>query len=255
MNPITEQGAENKLEQLQFAGPLYSQVAAHLRARMSAGEWALRQPLPNESDLATQYRVSLGTMRKALEVLTRKNLLSRQQGRGTFVNPSAFTTDSTYWPLSLIGDRVTTVAHGVRTTIDVRGSETLKAGHDDAALLNVPSGTPLICISLLTNDAPTASSLDRLLVKRPSAPKFDELPAGENELLRLIFELLRTVVKCTDQIRPALADESDKALGVAKGNPMLSVQRIAFDASDRVVLAIDRRVIVHSKAKYLLTLQ
>jgi len=42
--------------------------------------------VPNEFDLACEFGVSPGTMRKALDLMETMRLLTRRQGRGTFVN-------------------------------------------------------------------------------------------------------------------------------------------------------------------------
>src|SRR5262245_62638072 len=69
--------------------PLYRQARDRLVARIAAGEWKPGTLLPNEIDLAREFSVSLGTMRKALEMLEAEYLVTRKQGRGTFVNDLA----------------------------------------------------------------------------------------------------------------------------------------------------------------------
>ncbi len=66
--------------------PLYLQVRDALVARIAKGAWKPGKPIPNELDLAREYGVSTGTMRKALDVVEGEHLITRQQGRGTFVN-------------------------------------------------------------------------------------------------------------------------------------------------------------------------
>jgi GntR family transcriptional regulator len=66
--------------------PLFLQVRDALAERMVRGVWKPGTAMPNEIELAREYGVSTGTMRKALEVLEGERLISRQQGRGTFVN-------------------------------------------------------------------------------------------------------------------------------------------------------------------------
>ena len=66
--------------------PLYFQVRDALAARIAGGEWKPSAAIPNEGDLARQFGVSPGTMRKALDLLEGERLLTRRQGRGTFVN-------------------------------------------------------------------------------------------------------------------------------------------------------------------------
>ena len=69
--------------------PLYLQVRDALAARIAAREWKPHVAVPNESDLAREFGVSAGTMRKALELMRQERLLTRRQGRGTFVNDLA----------------------------------------------------------------------------------------------------------------------------------------------------------------------
>ena len=47
--------------------------------------------LPNENELAREFSLSPGTVRKALEWMEREQLVVRQQGRGTFVQDPAST--------------------------------------------------------------------------------------------------------------------------------------------------------------------
>ena len=69
--------------------PLYLQVRDALAGRIAAGEWKPETAVPNENDLAREFGVSPGTMRKALDLLEAEALVTRRQGRGTFVNDPA----------------------------------------------------------------------------------------------------------------------------------------------------------------------
>ena len=69
--------------------PLYLQVRDALAQRIASGEWKPATAIANESDLAREFGVSSGTMRKALDLLEAERLLTRRQGRGTFVNDQA----------------------------------------------------------------------------------------------------------------------------------------------------------------------
>ena len=66
--------------------PLYLQLRDALAERIAHGEWRPGTAIPNESDLAREFGVSSGTMRKALDLMEGEHLLTRRQGRGTFVN-------------------------------------------------------------------------------------------------------------------------------------------------------------------------
>ena len=65
--------------------PLYLQVKDVLVERLAAGEWSPGGAIPSELELAAQYGVSHGTVRKAIDALADDNLVVRRQGKGTFV--------------------------------------------------------------------------------------------------------------------------------------------------------------------------
>ncbi len=67
--------------------PLYVQLADLMRARIESGFWPAHHKLSAEPDLARQFGVSRGTLRNAIRVLMREDLISQVQGRGTFVLP------------------------------------------------------------------------------------------------------------------------------------------------------------------------
>ena len=67
------------------SGKPYEQVAASLRKRIAAGEFAVGTQLRINRELATEYGVSANTVGSAIGVLRREGIVSSQQGRGTFV--------------------------------------------------------------------------------------------------------------------------------------------------------------------------
>jgi len=66
--------------------PLYKQVYDTIVSRLSQGYWRAGDSLPSEFALAEELGVSQGTVRKALNHLVDKNILRRQQGKGTYVS-------------------------------------------------------------------------------------------------------------------------------------------------------------------------
>jgi GntR family transcriptional regulator len=65
--------------------PLYQQIKALLMRSLQAGEWKPGDMIPSEMDLAARFKVSQGTVRKAIDELAAENHLVRRQGKGTFV--------------------------------------------------------------------------------------------------------------------------------------------------------------------------
>jgi len=65
--------------------PLYVQLCDLMADRIATRVWKAGSALPNEGDLAREFGVSPGTVRKALEGLEEMRLITRRQGRGSFV--------------------------------------------------------------------------------------------------------------------------------------------------------------------------
>src|SRR5262249_48395134 len=65
--------------------PLYRQIKSLLVQDLQAGVWKAGEMIPSEFELASRFQVSQGTVRKAIDDLAAENLLTRRQGKGTFV--------------------------------------------------------------------------------------------------------------------------------------------------------------------------
>ena len=65
--------------------PLYRQIRSLLTRNLENGEWRPGAMIPSESELATRFGVSQGTVRKAIDEMVVEHLLVRRQGKGTFV--------------------------------------------------------------------------------------------------------------------------------------------------------------------------
>ena len=65
--------------------PLYEKVKETLLGRLAKDFWRPGELLPSELKLAEEFRVSQGTIRRALADLVSQNMLTRHQGRGTAV--------------------------------------------------------------------------------------------------------------------------------------------------------------------------
>lgn len=67
----------------------YREIAADLRSRLEAGEYAAGRLLPSEARLSAGYSASRVTIRKALEELRTEGLIGSRQGFGWFVSGDA----------------------------------------------------------------------------------------------------------------------------------------------------------------------
>lgn len=65
--------------------PLYRKAETEMLRRIRSGAWARGQRLGNEFELAEEFGVSQGTMRRALISLESMGYLARKPGRGTVI--------------------------------------------------------------------------------------------------------------------------------------------------------------------------
>lgn len=67
------------------ATPVYQQLAAILRARITSGELPPGRVLPSEATLMQEHGIARETARKAVRVLRDEGLVEVVQGRGAYV--------------------------------------------------------------------------------------------------------------------------------------------------------------------------
>jgi DNA-binding FadR family transcriptional regulator len=66
-----------------------SDIAGALRKRISSGEWADLGRMPPERDLASEFGVARNTIRRAVSLLQEDGTVTKQTGRGTFLQPES----------------------------------------------------------------------------------------------------------------------------------------------------------------------
>lgn len=126
--------------------PLYLQVKDTLIQRILAGAWKPGAAIPNEIDLSRELGISVGTVRKALDEMESERLISRRQGRGTFVIDQS--SDECAIRFSNIRD-----ADGVRISGSVESCEIVSAtaNEAEARMLNLRYGDLVFRLHRLRN--------------------------------------------------------------------------------------------------------
>jgi DNA-binding GntR family transcriptional regulator len=68
--------------------PVYQQLAAILRGQIDSGVIPPRRAIPSKRALCEEYRVSPGTVERAIAALRAEGYLKTVMGRGLYVRPA-----------------------------------------------------------------------------------------------------------------------------------------------------------------------
>lgn len=226
--------APNAVNTTPAFSPLYQQIKGLILVSLRAGEWKPGESIPSEMDLAVRFRVSQGTVRKAIDELAAENLLLRRQGKGTFVATHA-EKKVQFRFLSLVPDSGTRGSQGPaqRNIIDFRRT---RAGADVARALSVRPGDTVLQLSRVLSFGGTPIILEDICL--PAAP-FKGLTAEKltnyQGPMYALFETTFNVrmVRAEENIRAIAANAIQaELLQVKLGTPLLSVERIAYTYQD-----------------------
>lgn len=213
--------------------PLYQQVHDLLVSRIVAGEWKPGDALPPEPSLARSFKVSQGTVRKALAALEQRNLVVRRQGKGTYV--------ATHTPqralfhfFHLVGD------DGARALPSHRllGVATGPAAAGERRALGLRAGAAVTRLKRLRLLGARVAIVERIAVPRALFPGLDEDPSAlPNELYRHYETVYGvTVARAVERLKAVTATAAEaRALGLGPATPLLEIDRLAYALDGRAV--------------------
>ncbi len=214
--------------------PLYQQIKGLILHSLQHGEWKPGEVIPSEMELAARFRVSQGTVRKAIDELAADNLLMRRQGKGTFVATHA-ERQVQYRFLKLLPDVGDAREEGPaqRTILECKRS---RASADVARALQLRTGDAIIQARRILSFAGVPTILEDIWLPGQA---FKGLTAEQMSAYQgptyAMFELDYGVrmVRAEEKIRAVLPDEEQAALLLVKPQtPLLSVERLAHTYND-----------------------
>lgn len=215
--------------------PLYQQIKALITRSLQAGEWRPGEAIPSEMDLAARYKVSQGTVRKAIDELAIENLVVRRQGKGTFVATHAEERVQ-YRFLRLVPEPGQKPGPVERRFIDCKR---LRAPAELARLLELKAGDPVIQVRRLLFFGGRPVVLDDLwlpglLFKGLTAERLSDYRGPMYALFETEFGV--RMIRAEEKVRAVAASTADAALlDVAEGAPLLSVERRTLTYGDKPV--------------------
>ena len=214
--------------------PLYQQIKGLILHSLQHGEWKPGEVIPSEIELASRFRVSQGTVRKAIDELAADNLLVRRQGKGTFVATHA-ERQVQYRFLKLSPDTGDASEEGPaqRTILECKRS---RASADIARALQLRTGDAIMQVRRILSFAGVPTILEDIWLPGQAFKGLTaEQLANYQGPTYAMFELDYGVrmVRAEEKIRAVLPEEDQaQLLLVPAQTPLLSVERLAFTYND-----------------------
>ena len=214
--------------------PLYEQIKILLTQSLIAGEWRPGESIPSEIELAGRFRVSQGTVRKAIDELAADNILVRRQGKGTFVATHA-EPQVRHRFLRVIADG------GEREPVESRLIECRrgKAPVLVGKALGLKAGSATVCVKRLLIFSGRPIIFDEIVLPEPmfkglNAEKISAYKSSYYNLYESQYGV--RMIRAEERLKAVFADpETTKLLQVKAGAPLLRVDRIAYTYDDRPV--------------------
>ena len=208
--------------------PRYQQLRDHLVSRIAAGEWAPEEAIATEAELGQFYNVSTGTVRKAIDLLVSDGVLTRTQGKGTFVRRPRF--DSSLFRFFRFVSRD---GQPVRPTARVLKREVVKPSEEIRNALRMKASEKAIHLSRVRMIEGQAVLSEEIWLPRARFEALAALPLDKFEdLLYPLYERLckQMVASATEILRVEQATaETASLLGMKTGSPVILVHRVASD--------------------------
>jgi GntR family transcriptional regulator len=214
--------------------PLYKDVKRRLTDALTRGDWKPGAAIPAERRLSERFRISVGTVRKAIDELVAENILIRQQGRGTFVASHNREREVFYFlhvvpqhgPKQYPEVQLQTFARG---KADRMTAEALAIEPGDA-VIRIRNVIRLDGVPVIVDDI----SLPALRFAGLTERQFSERRSTIYNLYQEAFGI--SVVRTRERVRATPADDASAALlAVTCATPLLQIRRVALTYRDAPV--------------------
>jgi GntR family transcriptional regulator len=214
--------------------PVYFKLQKELQQAIERGRWTPGERVPTEKKLAEIYKVSVGTVTKAILNLVNEGFLYRIQGSGTFVAGSTLRFGSIRYYLFLreFGDQEENLRIKLLELKSIKGVEAVNR------YLKIEPTQGLFQLKrvLFSGERPAVYSISYLPQKMLKG--FENFAPGrfeKNPLYMTIEESYRLPTILNQELLSAIPAQSEaaKALNIEEGAPVLLAEMLAFTYKER----------------------
>lgn len=212
--------------------PLYEQVRGEILNRLITGFWKPGEALPSEFDLAKTFGVSQGTVRRALNEMAGRNLVTRVQGRGTFVREY-----DSRWALFHFFHIVSADGTRLDPETELLNHDVRPAPSRVADRLGLDPGEPVTWMERVRYLGGQAAIYETVAAPERFFPGLGIDHAIPNSIYTLYEQVYGILISNADEdLTAAAADETmARHLRVPVGAPLLAIERVALSLDGRRV--------------------
>ena len=205
--------------------PLYRQIQANLKEKITSGIYEEGGLLPSENELCVEFNATRMTVRQALNELVREGYITRQHGKGSTVSASR----KSLGLLSLKGWTEVVVASDRHGKTLVLEGPLLKKMEDMTfkPLINSENDEEFIFFKRLRLVEDSPVMYEHTYIPNQNLPNFIKEPLLEGSLFRtLLIRYQIDVQSMTQEVRAVAADkETASLLKIKHKSPVLHLLR------------------------------
>ncbi|SDH87600.1 GntR family transcriptional regulator [Vibrio xiamenensis] len=223
------------------AAPLYEVVKRYISEAIMVGKWGPGTVLPAENELATHFRVSVGTVRKALTALTSEGVLMRRRKTGTVVTGwSPLHNLRYFFQYFRLHDKSGDLVQSETKILDYRHD---LASDDEAEKLQLKDNRDVIRLHRLRIVSGIKAMHERMVLPLERVPFFPE----QENVPALIYQYLLTehsirIAAVRETVTAQLATEEDQTLlDVQNPHAVMVINDISFDQTTTPIILAEHR--------------
>ncbi|NCY04292.1 MAG: GntR family transcriptional regulator [Burkholderiaceae bacterium] len=213
----------------------YQEVKQKITRDIVNGRYFIGQALPAEKEFAKEFKVSIGTLRKAVDELVSEGIVIRRQGKGTFI--------AEHDEQRLLYYFFHVIKHDADNKnypkVELVSFQSATANGEEAKKLELKEGSPVWrIVNRLSLDGQCVI-VDRLTLSKERFPKLTKLAFKDRE--GSIYQLYQAkygqlVTRTSERLRAGAASKQDAEwLNIKPGDPVIIIRRIAIGIEDEPI--------------------
>ncbi len=212
--------------------PIYQQLSDHIREKIERGEFRFGAAIPSERELSEQFSVSRLTVRKALELLVRDDLLVRSPGKGTFVKQPHIVSESAV--MQGFGEFLR--GRGLALSNKVLHCATRTADYKYSHIFGIETTASIFELVRVRLGDGIPFALEYIYVPQKWVPRFESYDFTVYSLYDVYAENGVAIEDDVSYLEIVTVDNPKaKLLGLSEGTPVYLLSATSHDAAERII--------------------